>query len=319
MIQAPITDTELQSHLAAIEPDGMSIFVLAGGQFRGAFFHGTHFVNQMRANHNLGILETLVLGQACLCAALLIPTIKGRGRVQFRYDTNGPAAGFSTEADSSGYVRGYLLQDPIPVDKPLESWDLAPFFGPGTLTVTHFADNTCVPQTGTVEIKHRNIAKDLTWYFLQSEQIHTAFNTSIKFDRQGRVIGAGGMFLQAMPQAGGKNTQFTRYSGDELFDGVEHAFSSAPPFGEWFSEHGNRDDVIYGLFREFDVQTVLERDIVFDCPCSAERYVSAIAHLGRGEVEDILAHDPDPIEVVCHNCGSVYHIAKDDIRQKLAE
>lgn len=317
MIKAPITDNELIAHLEKIQPDGMTLFIMAGGQFRGAFFHGTHFINQMRANHHLGILETLVLGQACLCTALMIPTIKGRGRIHFRYDTNGPAAGFSTEADSSGYVRGYLLQDPIPVTQPLDSWSLEPFFGPGTVTVTRFSDGAAVPQTGSVEIKHRNIAKDLTWYFLQSEQIHTAFNTSIKFDRQGRVIGAGGMFLQTMPINGGKDSGYTKYTGDDLFDGIEHAFNAAPPFGEWFAENGNRNDIIYGLFREFDVQTVLERDIIFDCPCSSEKYAAAIAHLSRAEVDDMLAHDKDPIEVVCHNCGSIYHIPKATIKQQL--
>lgn len=127
MIKAEIKDAELIEHLNGLHKDEMSIFVMADGLFRGAFFHGSRFVNQMRANHNLGILETMVLGQACLCGALMIPTMKGRDRLTFRYDTCGPAAGFVVNADSTGTVNGCLLQDPIPVYKPLESWDLAPF------------------------------------------------------------------------------------------------------------------------------------------------------------------------------------------------
>src|SRR5574344_1599678 len=186
MITAEITDSDLVAKINSIEKDGMTMFVMADGQFRGAFYNGTRMVNQMRANHHLGILETLVLGQAELCAALLIPTMKGREHLTFRYDTNGPAAGFSVEADSTGYVRGYLLQNPIPISTPLDSWDLAPFLGPGTLSVSRFPEGAKEPQTGTVEIQHKNIAKDLTWYFQQSEQIHSAFNTSIKFDKKGR-------------------------------------------------------------------------------------------------------------------------------------
>ena len=146
MITAEITDQHVLQHLDSIHKDGMSVFVMADGLYRGAFFHGTKFINQMRANHKLGILETLVLGQAYLSTALLIPTMKGRGRVSFRYDTNGPAAGFCTEADSAGTVRGYLLQDPIPITKPLDSWDLAPFFGPGTLTISRFNEGAKEPQ-----------------------------------------------------------------------------------------------------------------------------------------------------------------------------
>lgn len=255
MNRAAIIDLELNAHLLGLEPDGMSVFVMAGGLFRGAFFHGTRFVNQMRANHQLGVLESMVLGQASLCAALMIPTMKGRSRVRLRYDTAGPVAGFSVEADSAGTVRGYLFQDPIPVEKPLESWDISPFLGDGCLTVTRFLEGKSEPVAGSVEIMHKHIAKDLAWYFLQSEQIHTAFNTGIQFDRQGRVTGAGGLFVQAMPGA-----------DEDLIVRVENAFLASPSYGQWFSEGGDRDDIIYGLFREFSPSVAFERDIIFDCP-----------------------------------------------------
>lgn len=323
MIHAPITDTELTAHLDSLEKDGMSVFVMADGRIRGALFNGSTFVNVMRAQHNLGILETMILGQACLCGALLIPTMKGREHTVFKYDTNGPAAGFSVEADSTGYVRGFLLQNPVPVDKPLESWDLSPFFGPGSLTISRFTEGSRLPQTGSVEIKYRNIAQDLAWYFHQSEQVNTAFNTSIMMDRQGRVTGAGGLFLQIMPETGGKRkakaaakagasaaagatTAFK--SDDELLDAVEAALDAAPQLGQWFSEKGNREDIIYGLFREFNPSVAVDRSVVFDCPCSEDVYRQHIRNLGAEELADIRKNGPDPLEIICHNCGSVYHI-----------
>lgn len=309
MIKAVINDSELVSHINSLEKDGMSIFVMADGQFRGALFHGTRFINQMRANHNLGILETMVLGQACLCGALMIPTMKGKERLRLRYDTNGPAAGFSVEADSTGYVRGYLLQDRIPVEKPLENWDLAPFLGPGTVSVTRFPEGRAEPMTGTVEIKHRNIAKDLAWYFLQSEQINTAFNTSIQLDKKGRVVGAGGLFLQTLPGA-----------NEEVIQRVEMAFEASPSYGQWFSEKGGRDDIIYGLFREFNPSVALERDVVFDCPCSKDVFERHILNLDRKELSEIVETNPEePVETVCHYCGSVYKIDKRDLKAKMSE
>ena len=336
MIKAEIVDKELLEHLSSIEKDGMSIFVMADGRIRGALFNGSRFVNDMRAQHNLGILETMILGQACLCGALMIPTMKGREHLTFRYDTNGPAAGFSVEADSAGTVRGFLLQNPVPVEKPLENWDLSPFFGPGTVTVSRMQEGNKVPQTGTTEIMFRNIAKDLTWYFQQSEQIQTAFNTSILMDRAGRVTGAGGLFLQVMPDVGGKLSEklaeraakkktaesagtvgttsvSSGVSDGELLDRVEAAFRAAPPLGQWFSEKGDRDDIIYGLFREFSPSVVLERDILFDCPCSKDVFIRHIRSLGGAELADIKKNGPDPLEVVCHNCGSVYHIPVADL------
>jgi len=306
MIRVPLTDTVLTTHLQGLTPDGMSIFLLNNGAMRGAFFHGTRFVNQLCAQHDLGILETLVLGQAALCGALLIPTMKGRDRAVFRYDTRGPAAGFSIEANSEGWVRGFLLQDPIPIEKPLDSWDLSPFFGPGTVTMTRFPEGFAEPVTGTIEIKHRNIALDLAEYFGVSEQTPTAFNTGIQFDREGRVIGAGAMFLQTMPGA-----------DPELVEAAEHAFSSAPSLGAWFAEGGDRDDVIHGLFRNCAPLVALERQIVFDCPCSRENFAHHLSHLDREELEDMAENGPDPLEIVCHNCGSVYQFSKTEVRSFL--
>ncbi len=324
MIKKEISDKELLAHLDKIHKDEMTVFVMADGQFRGAFFNGTRLVNQMRAQHNLGILETMVLGQAMLCAAMMIPTMKGREHLTFRYDTDGPAAGFSVEADSTGYVRGFLLQNKIPIEKPLESWDLAPFFGEGTVTVSRIGEGMKAPQVGTTEIIYKNIAKDLAHYFLQSEQIHTAFNTSIQFDEKGRVVGAGGMFLQHVPGAGGKSkiSAQTADSGaedkketeDVLIQKVENAFRAMPSIGKWFADGGDMEDVIYGLFREFKPAAVLNRKVEFNCPCSAEGFAEHIKHLPKSELEDILAHDKDPIEVACHTCGSVYEINKSMLR-----
>ena len=87
-----------------------------------------------------------------------------------------------------------------------------------------------------------------------------------------------------------------------------------PSIGKWFADGGDMEDVIYGLFREFNPSAVLSRDIIFDCPCSAQYYAEQIKALPKGELEDIIAKDPDPLEVVCHNCGSAYKIPKDMLR-----
>ena len=315
MIYAPIDDTALQQHLDKLEKDELHIFTAADGLFRGGLFHGSRFVNRIRAQHGLGILETLVLGQAGLCAALMIQTMKGRETLQLRYETDGPATGFSVEADSRGFVRGYLLQNSIPIDAPLESWDLAPFFGNGTISVTRFPESYQAagrePHRGIVEIIYRNIAKDLAWYFQQSEQLATAFNTSIRFDSIGRVVGAGGFFIQRMPTAGGTRRVGQPRTEEEIEDTVtrmERAFTACPPLGDWFAEGGNCEDIIFGLLREFNPQAVAARNITFDCPCSKEYYREALQKLPQSELKNLQETADDPLEIVCQNCSSVYHI-----------
>jgi molecular chaperone Hsp33 len=315
MNKAEISDSELVAHINSLAKDEMDVFVMADGRVRGALFHGTRFVNQMRVQHNLGILETMVLGQGCLCGALLIPMMKGRGRLAWKYEVDGPAKGFSIESDSAGSVRGFLLTDHIPVDKPLDNWDLSPFLGEGTMTFITKREDDKVPQTSTVDVHNKNIALDLAYYFDQSEQIRTAFNTSIQMDTKGRVVGAGGLFLQVMPSTGGTKKFGSQLGSsadwkddDELLSRVELACSTTPSLGTWFRDGQKIDDLVYSLFREFSPTIAVRREITFDCPCSEEYYLDYIRHLPADQVADIKKNGPDPLEVTCHNCGSVYHI-----------
>ena len=321
MKKIEIADKELVEKINALPKDEMAVFVMADGRIRGALFHGTRFVNQMRAQHNLGILESLVLGQASLCAALMIPLMKGQEHLCWKYDVDGPAAGFSVEADSTGYVRGFLYNEHIPVDKPLENWDLKPFLGTGSMSVSRIHKEDSAPHISTVEVNSGNIAEDLAWYYKQSEQISTAFNTGIQFDRQGRVIGAGGMFLQVMPETGGKNNSGASKSSssDAEADGqflgrVEMAFKTAPSLGQWFSEGGKIEDIVYGLFREFTPSIALRRDIRYDCPCSEETFANYIKMLPKQERDDIL-RKKELLEIQCRNCGSVYTISIEKLQQ----
>jgi len=195
----PYGDT-LKEKLLASAKDRLHKFMLAEGAIRGAIMNGTRMVNEMRTNHELGILETLVLGRAYLGAVLMAADLKSDDRISIKFDCSGPIKGLVVEANAFGEVRGFLKQVPIPLDKPMESFSLSPLFGAGFLSVTKYLEDAKQPFTGQVMLEYGNIAKDLANYYLTSEQVPTAFNLSIKFDTQGRVTGAGGLFLQALPE-----------------------------------------------------------------------------------------------------------------------
>ncbi|MBR5646005.1 MAG: Hsp33 family molecular chaperone HslO [Treponema sp.] len=317
MIKAKIEDKELKEQLDSLEPDRLRIFTLADGRIRGALFHGTRFVNQLRAQHKLGILETYILGQAALCSALTIPMMKDLEHNVIKFECMGAAEGYSLEADSTGYVRGYLYNEHIPVDEPLDGWSLKKFLGNGTFTFSRVHKDDKYPQSSTVDAEGENIAKDFAAYFAQSEQVNTAFNSSIKFDQKGRVIGAGSMYLQILPKTGGTakiGSQVDSHqeeTEDEqiLLQKVENAFNACPSLGQIFSEKGvTSKDIIIGLFREFSPVITVERDIIFDCPCSEDYYFQYIKNLPENQLEDFKKNGPDPLEIVCRNCGSVYRI-----------
>ena len=322
MIKTEIDDKELKTHLDSLEPDKLRIFTMANGRVRGALFHGTRFVNQLQVQHKLGILETYILGQACLCSALTIPMMKDMEHTAIKFEGNGPAQGYSVEADSSGYVRGYLYNDHIPVEKALESWDLTPFMGNGTLTFSRVHKDDKYPQSSTVDVEGNNIAKDFATYFAQSEQINTAFNSSIQFDKKGRVIGAGAMYIQIMPKTGGTaklgsqvdSHQEETEDDEKLLQKVENAFKACPSIGLLYSEKEvDSEDIILGLFREFSPTITVTRDVIYDCPCNEDFYIDYLKTLSASQIDEF-KDKSDSIEIVCRNCGSIYKIPVSKIK-----
>lgn len=322
MIKATITDTELSAQLFSVEPDGLKIFTMADGRVRGAIFHGTRFVNQLRTQHKLGILETYILGQASLCAALTIPMMKDLEHISIRFECKGAADGYSVEADSTGYVRGFLYNEHIPVTKELENWNLDPFLGPGNLTFSRIHKDDKYPQSSTVDVDGNNIAKDFATYYAQSEQVNTAFHSSIQFDKQGRVIGAGAMYVQVMPVTGGTAKLGAQVDSHveatmddaKLLQKVENAFSACPSLGLLYSEKQvDSEDIVIGLFREFNPSIIMTRDIIFDCPCNEDYYIYYLRTLPKDQLDDIRKNGPDSLEITCRNCSSVYHIPVEKI------
>jgi molecular chaperone Hsp33 len=294
----------MKQRLLAAAADRMYNFLLAGGAIRGVILNGTRMVNEMRANHELGILETLVLGRGYLGAGLMSADLKGFDRIRMNIDCSGPIKGMVVEANAFGEVRGYLKNIPIPIEKPMEDFNLSPFFGSGILSVTRYLQDAKQPFTGQVFLKYGNIAQDLAYYFLTSEQIPAAFNISIKFDRNGRVTGAGGLFLQAMPEV-----------DEQTVADLERRVAGLPSLGVVFGDEIDPEEVVQENFGIHSPKILANRRIEFMCHCNRERLRNLITLLPIDELKDIAENGPFPLEIRCEYCSTAYLFNRDAVRR----
>ena len=299
----PYGDT-LKEQLLAGARDRLHNFLLADGAVRGVIMNGTRMVNEMRANHELGILETLVLGRAYLGAGLMSASLKSNDRIAIKFECSGPIKGLVVEANAFGEVRGFLKNVPIPIEKPMEDFNLSPFFGAGFLAVTKHLEDAKHPFSGKVMLKYGNIAQDLANYYLTSEQIPTAFNLSIKFDRKGQVTGAGAVFLQAMPQA-----------AEDLTASLEERVINLPSLGKVFADDIDPETLITKIFREYSPRFLAGHRIEFMCHCNRKRVSSLLMLLPIEDLKDIRDNGPFPLEMRCHYCNTAYHFTERDIHQ----
>ncbi len=296
------TTEDLKARLQAASRDCLARFVLAGGQARGGMVNGTFLIQEMRRQHHLGILETLTLGHAYLGALLMAGSMKGEERVALQVDCAGPIKGLVVEANARLEVRGYLKNVPIPISKPLEDFDLAPFFGAGLLRVTRFLQSSKQPFSGTVDLKHGNLAEDLTYYYLSSEQTHTAFNLSVQFDRQGQVTGAGGLFLQRMPGC-----------REGVAAEMERIIQTLPPLGKALADEQGLQALIKGEFAALRPDVKDSRRVDFFCPCSRERFLQLLGLLPAEELQDLKQNGPFPVELRCNYCNQTYAFTKEQL------
>jgi len=192
---------------------------------------------------------------------------------------------------------------PIPIDKPMENFDLSPFFGAGFLSVIRNMADAKQPFISKIALEYGNIALDLANYFLTSEQIPTAFNLSIKYDPEGEVTGAGGLFLQAMPGA------------DESLAGeLEELVLRFPSLGEAFAGGQEPEALIQAEFKKYSPRFLGNKRIEFMCHCSPERLRSILKILPEDQLQDIRDTGPFPLEMRCHFCNTRYHFSKEEIQ-----
>ena len=304
MIKKDIYNNDLKEKLRASANDKLYSFLLADGMLRGAVVNTTRMVREMQANHESGPLETMILGHAYTAAALMTANLKGKDRLSLSINCSGPVKGLDVEANVFGEVRGFLKNPEIEVENPASLKSVSQLFGAGMLTVTKYLEDAKSPYSGQVALEYGSIAEDLALYFLESEQKPTGFNLSVDFDENEEVLGAGGIFLQAMPGA-----------DEELLKNAEEIMTALSNLGARFAQEESCDRVVLKEFESFDPVIIGDRRVAFFCRCSAEKMESYVAKLPEADRKDILENSEFPVEIRCHHCNTVYSFSKEDIER----
>ncbi len=304
MIKKKIYGNTIKEQYVAAANDRLHRFLMHKGKLHGVVLNSIKMINEMRANHELGIIETLVLGHTYIACGLLSADLKGTDRIALKVECSGPIKGFDVEANALNEVRGYLKNMPIPVNEPVNDFNLSSFFGAGFLTVTKHIEESNPPFTGNIILKYGNLAQDLSYYFMISEQIPTSITLSIQFDQEGNVTGAGGLFLQAMPGAD-ENTIIS----------LEKTIKNLPSIGSEFSAGKTPVEYIKEIFHKFSPDFISDTRVEFICHCKKERMLQYLAALPEEDIRHIIENGPFPLEIKCYNCNTKYLFEKNEIEQ----
>ena len=174
----------------------------------------------------------------------------------------------------------------------------------GVLTVIRDNRLQKEPTVGQVPLVSGEIAEDLTAYYAYSEQVPTVMALGVLVDKDLSILCAGGFMVQLLPGA-----------TDAEIDQLEKNIAAMPSVTTLLHEGKTPEDMMQLALAGFAPNVLDERDVHYQCDCSAERTKEMLFSLGRKEL--VRMRDEDPVcEVVCHFCHSKYQY---DLNDLLAE
>lgn len=269
------------------------------GQFKISVVKTTEVVRAAKENHNLSMLNTVLLGRTMTAAMLLASELKGEERIKLRLEGNGPVGMITAEANRVGEVRGYVLNPSADLDYTDTKVTIGDGIGVGLLTVSKILYNEAEPRTSTIEIIKGDILSDMAHYMVQSEQILSAFLLDVDLNENSDVKQAGGILIQRLPGA-----------SDKVMNNLHKILANLPPVSDLLHEGQYIDEIMESATGSYKIKELDRQPVHFFCRCSADRFKNALSMLSYDELKAMKGEDQ---EIVCHFCSTKHTVTKKDL------
>ncbi len=279
-------------------------------------------VEKAREIHNTTPLATAGLGRVLTGAGLMGLLLKNESdKLTVQFKGEGPAKMILATADANGNVKGYIANPNV--ELPLvdgNHLDVGGSLGVGELTVIKDL-GLKEPYVGKIALVSGEIADDLTAYYYISEQQNTSVALGVKIGTDCRVLCAGGMIIQMLPDA-----------EDGSVDALEKMLADMPPMTTVIeqtllksagrSEEGVVELLMEEIFadmpEEYAPVKLDSREINWNCDCSEERLEQVLMTIGVSDLEEIIEEDKGA-ELVCQFCEKKYFFDEEHLKRILEQ
>jgi molecular chaperone Hsp33 len=268
----------------------------------------TDLVNLACRLHGTTPTASAALGRALTGGLLMGALAKPGLRVGLKFEGNGPMKKILVEADSEGSVRGFVGVPDIDVMvKEDGKLHVSGALGKeGFLTV--FKDvGLDEPYRGIVKLRTGEIAEDIAYYFVESEQVPSAVGLGVFVEADGRVSSAGGFLIQSLPPS-------EEATINRLIDNIGRIRSVT----EVLREGKTPEDLLGLLFEGIPYKVLEKKGLSFRCTCNRDRIEGVLLSLGCEELKRLLDEHGEA-EVGCEFCRAVYRFDRLDLEQLISD
>ena len=258
----------------------------------------TALVNEAIRVHGLSPLAAAALGRTLTVAAYMCSSLKTEGSaLSVSVKGDGAGGAIYVSGDKALHMRGYI-ENPQAALPPnaLGKLDVGGCVGKeGYLSVVR-DDGENQPFVGTTPLVSGEIGEDFAAYFAYSEQLPTAIAVGVRISKEGKCLGAGGVFLQPLPGAGEESIQKA-----EKAIGQFSAVSS-------LLESMSAEELAEKYFGKVDFYAQIPE---YKCNCSRNYIEGILAAMGEKEIRSIIA-EQGKISVHCHYCNTDYEFSPEE-------
>ena len=268
----------------------------------------TQMVEEAHRRHGTYPVATAALGRLLTAGAMMGIMMKGYDDLlTLQIKGEGPIGKITVTADSHGNVKGYA-DNPF-VDLPAKGpgkLDVGAAVGKGELTVIKDL-GLKDPYIGTVDLVSGEIAQDLTYYFVTSEQVPSAVGLGVLLKKEDASVDvSGGFIVQLMPGA-----------SEETISRLEANVAKISSVTKLLAEGHTPESLLEVVLDGFDIVYTGKSPTQFHCNCDKQRVAKALITIGPKELQSLI-DEGKPAELNCHFCNSHYLFSVEELEELLA-
>ena len=236
--------------------------------------------------HDYSPAVSQLLGELVAATCLLTATLKFEGEIAVQLQGDGPIGYLAVNGNHKQEMRGIVR-----MSEETDETTLKGLVGKGNMVITIRPDHG-EPYQGIVALEKDNLADCLAHYFEVSEQIPTKIWLFSDNSKQQ----AAGSLVQLLPDGDDKEKQQIDF---EHLCQITNTIKS----GEIFSLDANA--LLYRLYHQEKVNIFEPQQVSYQCSCSEEKCLTAIAQIAPAELKSIIK-EQGKVSMTCDYCMTTY-------------
>ena len=264
-------------------------------------------ISEAARRHSLNPLMASILGDLFLGAVLATSKMKSNDTISFKIRSGGCLKLAVAEANATGEVRGYVADPNAACEAEDRPGMISKAIAEGTLEVSRWLGPHRTMQTSLVPMQNKHVARDLTWYFHQSEQVPSALILETELDEETlKVSNSVGLMVQALP--GTPETDLQAMEAEVL---------KIEKLSDVVTNDADLRHVIFRLFPSREMKITSSRLVDFYCRCSKKGFSSGLMSLDKEGLESLV--DEPEQEIICQYCSERYIFTREEIETMIEQ